>query len=420
MGKGVPSVHSIGSGLSDHADAVAAAEIACDRVSSALGDGPDPDLVLVFASQHHAQLMGAIGDVVHRRMSPGAMLAASAEAVIGGQTELEGKPGVTVLAARMPNATIKTFTSEDFPTLSDDEDPTIGDQFAAALGVDESLRGMLLFADPFSVPMIRLLPSLSTMCSETLGLRRAPIMGGLASAGNSPGANGLVINKRLSRTGAVGCTISGDVGIDFIVSQGCRPVGQPWLVTEAKRNIIFRLGGRKALEVIHETIESLSPEDRQLLERGLFVGRVVNEYKPRFGRGDFLIRNVMGIEQERGAVAVADMVRVGQTIQFHVRDARSASEDLQLLLSAQHLHGPASGALLISCNGRGTRLFPTVHHDARALANAIKGPDGEPAPVAGFFAGGEIGPVGNQVYLHGHTASVAIFRERPSVELDEG
>ncbi len=419
MGQSEPSVHSVGAGLSENADAVAAAEIACDRVRSSLGSGADPDLVFVFASQHHAQLMGAIGDVVHRRLTPGAILASSAEAVIGGQTELEGKPGVTILAARLPGAKVKTFTSEDFPTLSDEEDPTIGEQFAQTLEVDESLRGVFLFADPFSVPMVRLLPALSSMCSDTLGLRRAPVIGGLASAGNAPGANGLVINKRLSRTGAIGCTISGDVGIDFIVSQGCRPVGQPWVVTEAKRNIVFRLGGRKALEVIHETIETLSTEDRQLLERGLFVGRVVNEYKPRFGRGDFLIRNVMGVEQERGAIAVADMLRVGQTIQFHVRDARTASEDLQLLLSAQHLHGPALGSLLISCNGRGTRLFPTLHHDARAVSGAIRDAEGEAAPLAGFFAGGEVGPVGQETFLHGHTATVAVFRERPSVELDD-
>ncbi|MGP1308967.1 MAG: FIST signal transduction protein [Phycisphaerales bacterium] len=419
MANSLPSVHSLGSGLSEHLDAVAAAEIACDRVRTALGDGPDPDLVFVFASKHHAQLMGAIGDVVHRRLSPGAILASSAEAVIGGSIELEGKPGVSVLAARLPGATIKTFTSEDFPTLTDEYDPGIGDEFATTLGVDESLRAMFLFADPFSVPMVRLLPALSTMCSDTLGMRRAPIIGGLASAGDAPGANGLVINKRLSRTGAIGCTISGDVGVDFIVSQGCRPVGQPWVVTEAKRNIVFRLGGRKALEVIHETIESLEPEDRQLLERGLFIGRVVNEYKPRFGRGDFLIRNVMGVEQEQGAIAVADMLRVGQTVQFHVRDARTASEDLQLLLSAQHLHGPALGSLLISCNGRGTRLFPGTHHDARAVNAAIHTADGQPAPLAGFFAGGEIGPVGDQVFLHGHTASVAVFRPRPSLELDD-
>lgn len=409
----------MGAGLSDHADAIAGAELACDKVRAALGDGADPDLVLVFASQHHAQLMGAIGDVVHRRMNPGAMLACSAEAVIGGATELEGRPGVSVIAARLPGATITTFTSEDFPALSDEEDPTVGDQFASALKVDESLRAMLLFADPFSVPMVRLLPALSSMCRDTLGLRRAPVMGGLASAGNAPGANGLVINKRLSRTGAIGCTISGEVGVDFIVSQGCRPVGQPWVVTESKRNIIFKLGGRKALDVIHETIESLPPEDKQLLERGLFIGRVVNEYKSRFGRGDFLIRNVMGVEQERGAIAVADMLRVGQTVQFHVRDARTASEDLHLLLTAQRLHGPALGSLLISCNGRGTRLFPTVHHDARAVSNAVLDAEEESAPLAGFFAGGEIGPVGDEVFLHGQTASVAIFRERPSVELDD-
>ena len=419
MSQGVPSVCRR-QRVSDNPDAVAATELACDKAVGGFADssGPDADLVIVFASQHHAQLMGAIGDVIHRRMNPGAVLAVSAEAVIGGAQEFEGRPGVSLFAARFPGATIKPFTSEDLPALSDEEDPDIGDAMAAALGVDDSLRAILLFADPFSVPMVRLLPALSSMCTQTLGRRRAPIIGGLASAGNTPGSNGLVINKRLSRTGAIGVALSGQVGVDFIVSQGCRPVGQPFLVTEAKRNIIFKLGGRKALEVIHETIEGLSTEDRQLLERGLFIGRVINEYKPRFGRGDFLIRNVVGVEQERGAVAVADLVRVGQTIQFHVRDAKTASEDLQLLLTAQALHGPALGSLLISCNGRGTRLFPTVHHDARAVSKAVLDASGNPAPIAGFFAAGEIGPVGDQVFLHGHTASVAVFRPRPTLEID--
>ncbi|MBX3353705.1 MAG: FIST C-terminal domain-containing protein [Phycisphaeraceae bacterium] len=419
MSQGVPSVYSVAGGVSDNPDAVAAVELACDKAVAALGEGGDADLVFAFASQHHAQLMGAIGDVIHRRMNPGAVLAVSGEAVIAGAQELEGKPGVSLFAARLPGASVKTFTSEDLPALTDDDDPSIGDAMAAALGVDDSLRAIVLFADPFSVPMVRLLPALSSMCTQTLGRRRAPIMGGLASAGNTPGANGLVINKRLSRTGAIGAVISGQVGVDFIVSQGCRPVGQPWLVTEAKRNIIFRLGGRKALEVIHETIEGLSTEDRQLLERGLFVGRVINEYKPRFGRGDFLIRNVVGVEQERGALAVADLVRVGQTVQFHVRDAKTASEDLQLLLSTQPLHGPALGSLLISCNGRGTRLFPTVHHDARAVSRAVLDGAGNPAPLAGFFAAGEIGPVGDQVFLHGHTATVAVFRSRPTLDIDD-
>lgn len=400
----------MGSGLSDHHDAVTAAEHACDHALATLGEGSDPDAVLAFVSSHHAHVMGAIGDVLHRRFHPGVLLAVSGEAVIGGASELEGRPGVSILAARMPGAQVRSFTSDELPLLTDD-DPAIGDKCAAALGVGEDLRAVLLFADPFSTPMVKLLPALSTMCTETLGLRRSPIIGGLASAGSSPGANGLIVNTRLSRTGAIGLTISGGVRMETVVSQGCRPFGPSFVVTGCKRNIITTLGGRPALNALREAIDTLPHSDRALLDRGLFMGRVINEYKDRFGRGDFLIRNVVGVDQSRGAIAVADLMRVGQTIQFQLRDAVTADEDLSLLLSAQALREPPHGALLISCNGRGTRLFDKPNHDARIVCDALsRDPGAPPPPLAGFFAGGEIGPIGPEVFLHGHTASLALFR----------
>lgn len=399
----------MGSGLSDHTDAVTAAEHACDRALASLGEGSDPDLVLAFVSTHHAHVMGAIGDVLHRRLHPGVLLAVSGEAVIGGESELEGRPGLSVLAARTPGATVRSFTSDELPLLADD-DPAAGDKCAAALSVNEDLRAVLLFADPFSTPMVKLLPALSSMCVRTLGLRRAPIIGGLASAGSSPGANGLIVNTRLSRTGAVGLTISGALQMETVVSQGCRPIGPPFVVTGGKRNILTSLGGRPALQALREAIDTLDPADRALLDRGLFLGRVVNEYKDRFGRGDFLIRNVVGVDQSRGAIAVADLMRVGQTVQFQLRDAVTADEDLRLLLSAQSLREPATGALLISCNGRGTRLFDRPNHDARVVSEALAPESGPAPPLAGFFAGGEIGPIGPHVFLHGHTASLALFR----------
>jgi small ligand-binding sensory domain FIST len=424
---------SMGAGLSSHADAVTAAEQACDAVGVSLGDGADPDLVIAFVSAHHAGLMGAIGDVVHRRLSPGALLAVSAEAVVSGRTELEGRPGVSILAGRLPGTTAKVFTSEDLVPVGDEDDPAVGERMANAIGADSDLAGILLFADPFSVPMVKLLPALSRMCRETIGLKRAPIVGGMASAGTSPGVNGLVVNKRLSRTGAIGVALRGAIGFDTVVSQGCKPFGPRFVITGAKHNVILNLSGRTALEALHEAVESLPQQDRSLLEKGVFLGRVINEYKERFGRGDYLMRNVLGVDQNRGALAVSDLVRVGQTVRFHVRDAVTADEDLRLLLSAQTLRGPALGAVLVTCNSRGTRLFDRPNHDAEVLADAIggqaepAGPDsGEPGPVAspnpalaGFFAAGEIGPIGSDVFLHGQTACAAIFRSSRSAELDD-
>jgi small ligand-binding sensory domain FIST len=208
--------------------------------------------------------------------------------------------------------------------------------------------------------------------------------------------------------GAVGLLLQGPIGLRSIVSQGCRPIGRHMIITRAEDNIIFELGGRPPLEQLKELWQTLTPEEQGLFQQGLHVGRVISEYRGDFQRGDFLVRNVLGLDRATGALAITDRVRVGQTVQFHVRDAQTADEDLHALLQLDlnaHDKRPA-GALVFSCNGRGTRLFPEPHHDARTIhqeAGAI--------PLAGFFAQGELGPIGGQNFIHGFTASVALFEE---------
>jgi small ligand-binding sensory domain FIST len=196
--------------------------------------------------------------------------------------------------------------------------------------------------------------------------------------------------------------------------------------------VILSLGGRPALAALREAVEELHEADGGLLQKGLFVGRVVNEYKDRFGRDDYLIRAVSRVDEKTGAIAVTDFIRVGQTVRFHLRDARTAHEDLAMLLDAQQLHDRPAGGLLISCNGRGTRLFDQPNHDAAAVVRAFQPNVGgeaaakigqviaggePPLPLAGFFAAGEIGPVGHSSYVHGHTACLAVFRaERAASE----
>jgi small ligand-binding sensory domain FIST len=255
--------------------------------------------------------------------------------------------------------------------------------------------------------------------------RSSPIIGGLASGSNKPGGNVLLLNDRVLRTGGVGLSLSGKIRVDSLVSQGCRPIGPTLLVTGCKGQMITHLGGRPALEALEEILDSLGPAMRERLRRGLFIGRAINEYKDRFGRDDFLIRHVIGVDKEHKFIAVADLLRIGQTIQFHVRDAATASEDLALLLDMQKLYEPPAGVLLFTCNGRGTRLFERPHHDAAAFARAFAPPmTGEQqakggtamsapsggVPLAGFFCAGEIGPVGDQVFVHGQTTCAALFR----------
>lgn len=258
---------------------------------------------------------------------------------------------------------------------------------------------LLLLADPFSFPVDALI---RRMEEDHPGV---PIVGGMASGGHQPGSNTLVINSRSYDTGAVGIVIGGAVRIRPVVSQGCRPIGRPMVITKADENSIVELGGRPALERLREIYGLLDPADRQLVRSSLHVGRAASEYQNHFKRGDFLVRNVVGADPESGVIAVGDLMRTGQTIQFHVRDSQSAHEDLHELLSQTKSRLPAPiGALVFTCNGRGTRLFDAAHHDAQCLQECLG-----PIPAAGFFAQGEIGPIGQRNCLHGFTASIALF-----------
>jgi small ligand-binding sensory domain FIST len=259
----------------------------------------------------------------------------------------------------------------------------------------------MLLADPFSTPMVQTLPAIAA------AFPGVPLFGGMASGSRAPGGNRLLLDGKISRDGAIGVAFGGGLRIDCTVSQGCRPIGKPMVITKSKRHVVQELAGRRALDVLQEMAGGLSEEDRALVEtKGLLVGRVINEYKPRFGRGDFLIRSLVDADQDAGYIVIGDpQTRVGQTIQFHVRDRRTAEEDFQLLLEAQKLHAGPAGALLFSCNGRGSRLFERPDADASMIHDAL----GD-LPLAGFFAAGEIGPIGNENFVHGHTASLAVFR----------
>ena len=216
-----------------------------------------------------------------------------------------------------------------------------------------------------------------------------------------PGDTRLFLDDRVVDTGAVGARLPG-IRIRALVSQGCRPIGNVYTVTRAEENVIHELGGRPPLQRLQELVETLRPEDRELVGRGLHVGRVIDEYKAELERGDFLIRAVIGVDPQSGALAVGDGIEVGETIQFHVRDAATADEDLRTLLEREA--EPPAGALLFTCNGRGSRLFSVPDHDASLVSKMLGG-----LPLAGFNCAGEIGPVGGKNFLHGFTASIALF-----------
>ena len=385
------------SAISDELGATDAADAVVEQITANLSE--TIDLALVFISPHHVDQIEAIQSRLSKGLKPRVLLGMTAEGVIGIENELENHAGLSVLAGSMPQAVIRSFYYEELDWARVLKSPqALGEQINMG---DVPARGVLLMADPFSTPMVKLLPAMGECWPNV------PVIGGMASAARQPGGNRILTNDRILSRGAAGILLGGHVQIDCTVSQGCRPIGKPYVITKSKRHLVMELGGRNALEVLQDMAEDLSREDKDLMSsNGLFVGRVINEYKERFGRGDFLIRSLMGVDQSTGYVAIADpQVRVGQTVQFHVRDAKTAEEDFTMLLEAQKVYGDAYGAALFSCNGRGTRLFGHPHADAKMVNAALRD-----LPLAGCFAAGEIGPIGEENHLHGHTASLAVFR----------
>jgi small ligand-binding sensory domain FIST len=354
-------------------------------------DGP-PDLAVLFVTGPHVGVLEDIAASVVRLLEPGCLVGCTAVSVLAGREEVEGTPGVALWAG-----TTGTVSAHHVEVVDRGDGPSL-------VGVDgadlEAAGTALLLADPATFPVDAVLDALAA------GHPGLTVAGGLASAGFQPGANRLVLDDVLHDRGAVLVLLGPDVPVEVVVSQGCGPVGQPFTVTRSERNMLIELAGRPALERVQETIAGLGEADRAAAANGLHMGRVVDEHKLDFDRGDFLVRNVLGADKDNGAVAVGDEVEVGATVQLHVRDAASADADLRLLLDGHD----GDAALVFTCNGRGTHLFGEPHHDASVIAESV----GTTA-VAGMFCAGEIGPVGGRSFLHGFTAVTVIFHPNPSL-----
>ena len=365
------------------------------QLSAALPDRR-VDLCLLFASAHFEDEIEEIALRLQDLLRPQAFIGTTAETVIRGDREYESRPALALWAASLPGARLRSFhlSQEDLERFDSPE----ALQEHLALTPDVAPHFILL-GDPFSFNVLELLEQLEAAYPDR------PAIGGMASAAEEPGQNALVFDGQTLHHGLTGVGLWGNVQVDTVVSQGCRPIGHHLVITKAERNVIYQLGGKPPLAVVTEMLADSPVQDRELARRrGLLIGRVINEYQDKFARGDFLIRNPIGFDTNSGAMALNDLVRIGQTIQFHVRDGEAASEDLASLLSVTQ-SASAAGALLFDCSGRGTRLFSRPHHDARAIAQHCGS-----LPVAGFFCAGEVGPIGRRNFLHGHTASIAFFR----------
>lgn len=344
--------------------------------------GQPPDLAVLFVSGAHVEHLGDLVAAIDATIHPASTLAVSAVGVLGGAREIERGPAVSLWAGLIGPVRPLRIEAFDARTL---------------LGVPDDLsigETLLLLADPFSFPVDTLFEALP---------HGVGVVGGLASAASEPGGNQLWLDGVEHRGGAVGVVLPPGAAT-ALVSQGCRPIGDPWVVTRADRNIIVELAGRPAAERLEALLASLSVEDRQAASRGLHLGVVANDHRDEFAQGDFLIRGVLGFERSTNGVAVGDVVEPGQVVQFQVRDPASASSDLVRVIGDAE---PLDGALVFTCNGRGTQLFPEAHHDAATVEEFTQG------GVAGMFCAGEIGPVGSRNALHGFTATVLAFRQLP-------
>jgi small ligand-binding sensory domain FIST len=390
------SAERFGVGLSVEEDPALAATEAAEAASAALGPGR-ASLVVAFASPETCEGADEVVAAIHERLAPDVLIGAMGEAVIGRGREVEGGPALALWAARLPGASITPFHLAARPT-----EAGIGlVGWPAELEREPAPDGpVIMLADPFTFPADALLGQLNL---EARGVR---VVGGLASGGRGPGEHRLFFGREVHEAGAVGVVVRGP-RVVTVVSQGCAPIGPDMVITAAEGSTVEELAGVPALRKLEEVVASLPEEDRAMASvGGLLAGLVINENQPTYERGDYLIRGIHGGDPLTGSLHVGERVRVGQTLRFHVRDAVSADDDLrEAVRDARRALGrdAPAGGLIFSCNGRGTRMFATADHDAVVVSEELG------APAAGLFCNGELGPVGGKNFLHGFTATMALF-----------
>jgi len=370
--------------------------------------GQSPDLVIAFVSHHFARSYEKIPGYIKDALKPKAFVGCSAGGLIGGGEEVEHDRGIALAGAVLPGVKLSGFHIFNEQLPDGDAPPS---EWEKIVGVESSLNpSFILLPDPFSFRIETLVQGLDYAFAGSVKV------GGLASGTNEPGRNALFLNDDVYSEGMVGLSISGNVVVDTVVAQGCRPIGKPLSVTACQGNILLELDGEPAIGVLKAVLEDLAPQDQELARNSLFLGVVMDEFKTDFKCGDFLIRNLVGLVPEAGAIVVGELLRQGRTVQFHLRDAATSSEDLKLMLNNYRdriklsgAEAQAQGALLFSCLGRGKYLYGVRNHDSDTFREMVAD-----VPLTGFFCNGEIGPVGGTTFLHGYTSSFGLFRAKDS------
>ena len=359
---------------------------------------PKVSLGLVFMSPKYFSNANQILEILRVHAQIPLLAGCSSQSLIVGEQEVEQNAGLTLALYAMPRAEVKAFHF----TQEQVEEANGPGYWPLETGIEpKQTNGWLVFIDPFH------LDSETWLRTWNEAYAPLPVMGGLASGDYSEQLTQVYLSGEVFEEGGIAISIGGDVQLAGVTSQGCTPIGDTWTLTKVDQNIIHEIGNRPAYEVLAETFNTLSPEEQKSARGNLFIGLVVNEYLDEFHRGDFLIRNVLGADPNSGSIAVGALPRLGQTVQFQRRSAAAATEDMnELLARTKQSLGDAIiyGGCLCSCNGRGQNMFGKPNHDAQMVQQRL-GPFG----LAGFFCNGEIGPIGERNFLHGYTASLALF-----------
>lgn len=378
----------------------AVAECALE-INDALGD-QTADLIVAFVSAHHAARYDELPGLVRELLGDTVLIGCSGGGIIGAGREVEHRPGFSLTAAVLPDVNVTPFHLEDEDLPDGDAPPEAWEAVVGAPAVDEP--HMLILADPFSMRGENLLAGLD------YAFPRGAKIGGLASGGNQPGANALFNGQKVHRSGAVGVAMRGNIEVDTVVAQGCRPIGDRMQITSCRGNLLQELDGLPPLEVLRDLFQGLSERDRQLAQHSLFLGVVMDAFNEEPQLGDYLIRNIVGMDARAGALAIGEMLKEGQRVQFHLRDAEASTHDLNAMLDQyvnSHRPPAEAGAMLFQCLGRGSYLYGRPDHDTDMFREKVSA-----IPLTGFFCNGEIGQVSGSTYLHGYTSSFGIFRPK--------
>jgi small ligand-binding sensory domain FIST len=369
-----------------------------EAILSQMG-GKSVDLTIIFVSPQFKDKYEEIPKLIRDRIISGHFLGCSGGGIVGGGKEAEQQAAFSMTCANLPDVEIKGIHTDTMKLPDQDTAPSVWREW---LGVDvEKNPSFIFLADPFSFQGEEFLAGVD------FAYPNSGKVGGLASGAQAQRGNALYLNDKIYNNGLIGLALSGNIGMDTIVAQGCRPIGEPVKISKCDGTLLTEMDGQPPLELLQSVYEGLDENDKSLVQTSLFLGIEMDPLKDNPQQGDFLIRNIMGVVREIGGIQVGTLLREGQLVQFHLRDKVMSAEDLKLMLTrykANKNFKNTSGALLFSCLGRGQYLYGKLNHDSDMFRDHI----GD-IPLGGFFCNGEIGPVGKTTFLHGYTSSFGIF-----------